>query len=100
MIVKGVSGKSGFFLIVLPIGIAYWPLLFPCGRTGPCYSFVEVEAVGCASEKVLKAGRTLLVWLGGPGSRAGPFWFGLGGQGPGPDRLIRLINLTVTWMLI
>ena len=29
-------------------------------------------------------GRTLLVWLGGPGSWAGPFWFGLGGQGPGP----------------
>ena len=29
-------------------------------------------------------GRTLLVWLGGPGSWAGPFWFGLGGPGPGP----------------
>ena len=27
----------------------------------------------------------LLVWLWGPGSWAGPFWFGLGGQGPGPD---------------
>ena len=26
--VKGVSGKSGLFLIVLPIGIAYWLLLF------------------------------------------------------------------------
>ena len=30
-------------------------------------------------------GWTLLVWLGGPGSWAGPFWFGLGGPGPGPD---------------
>ena len=30
-------------------------------------------------------GRTPLVWLGGPGSWAGPFWFGLGGPGPGPD---------------
>ena len=26
-------GKTVFFLIELPIGIAYWPLLFPCGRT-------------------------------------------------------------------
>ena len=31
MFVKGVSGKSGFVFIVLGIGIAYWPLLFPCG---------------------------------------------------------------------
>ena len=30
-------------------------------------------------------GWTLLVWLGGPGSWAGPFWFGLRGLGPGPD---------------
>ena len=46
-------------------------------------------------------GRTLVVWLGGPGSWAGPFWFGFGGARVlGPDRLIRLIHLTVIRMLI
>ena len=30
-----------FFCIVLPTGIAYWPLLFRCGITAPCYSGVE-----------------------------------------------------------
>ena len=30
---KGVSGKSDQFFIVLPIGVGYWPLLFLCGRT-------------------------------------------------------------------
>ena len=46
MIVKGVSGI--FFIelsivlpIVLPVGIAYWPLLFPCGVNRPCYPLVE-----------------------------------------------------------
>ena len=31
----GVSEELDFVCIVLPIGIAYWPLLFPCGRTAP-----------------------------------------------------------------
>ena len=35
MIVKGVSGKSGFFLIELPIEL---PIVLPIG---PCYSGVE-----------------------------------------------------------
>ena len=39
----GVSEELDFVCIVLPIGIAYWPLLFPCGRTGPCYSLVEEQ---------------------------------------------------------
>ena len=52
-----------------------------------------------------------LAW--GPGSWAGPFWFGLGGPGPGPgpaytintldsDKdvdIIRLMHLTVIRML-
>ena len=29
------------FFIELLIAIAFWPLLSPCGRTGPCYSLVE-----------------------------------------------------------
>ena len=29
------------FFIELQIAISYWPMLFPCGRTGPCYSLVE-----------------------------------------------------------
>ena len=29
----GVSEESDFVCIVLRIGIAYWPQLFPCGRT-------------------------------------------------------------------
>ena len=41
----GVSEELDFVCIVLPIGIAYWPLLFPCGRTGPCYSLVEEQAL-------------------------------------------------------
>ena len=32
--------KSDFFCIVLPIGIAYWPLLFRCGITAPCYHWL------------------------------------------------------------
>ena len=28
---------------MLPNGIAYWLLLFPCGRTVPCYSLVEEQ---------------------------------------------------------
>ena len=35
---KGVSGKPDFFLIELPIGIAYWPLFIPLGITR-AYSF-------------------------------------------------------------
>ena len=69
MIVTGVSGKSGFFLIVLPIVL---PIALP----------IELPIGLPWRARVL--GRTLLVWLGGPGSWAGPFWFGLGGQGPGP----------------
>ena len=34
--------KWVFFCILLPIGIAYWPLLFRCGITAPCYSGVEL----------------------------------------------------------
>ena len=41
----GVSEELDFVCIVLPIGIAYWPLLFPCGRTGTCYSLVEEQGL-------------------------------------------------------
>ena len=41
-----------FVFIVLPIGIAYWPLLFPCGRTGPCYSLVEDLALAVGTWKM------------------------------------------------
>ena len=59
---KGVSGKSDFFCIVLPIGIAYWPLFIPLGIIR-AYSF-RLESLGplycvqrvCASEKVEASG--------------------------------------------
>ena len=38
--------KIVFVFIVLPIGIAYWPLLFRCGITAPCYSGVEMRLLG------------------------------------------------------
>ena len=31
--------------IELQIAIGYWPMLFPCGRTGPCYSIVEATLI-------------------------------------------------------
>ena len=46
-----IFGFLFFVFIVLPIGIAYWPLLFPCGRTGPCYSLVEALELGIGTRK-------------------------------------------------
>ena len=44
LIVKGVSGKSGFFFNWIAYWIAYWFLLFRCGITAPCYSGVSPPA--------------------------------------------------------
>ena len=53
----GVSEELDFVCIVLPIGIAYWPLLFPCGRTGPCCSLVEEQVpIGWRAEACILRG--------------------------------------------
>ena len=61
--------KKRFFRIVLPIGIAYWPLLFPCGRTAAVIPLWITARLG-GGQGVL--GRTGLAW---------------GAKGPGPGRL-------------
>ena len=70
------------------------------GRTPPSGVWSGALRQTVRLRRRVKKKRALLVWLGGPGSWAGPFWFGLGGQGswagpawlggakgPGPGRL-------------
>ena len=61
--------------IVLPIGLPIvLPIVLPIGHQIP----IGLPIGYSSRARVL--GRTLLVWLGGPGSWAGPFWFGLGAR--------------------
>ena len=67
--VKGVSGKSRFSFIVLPIGIAYWPYLF------------RLESMSAGSRAA--AGRAAACMALAQGSRGSQAL----AQGSGPDRL-------------
>ena len=70
-------GQIRFFLIVLPIGIAYWPLLFRCGITAPCYSGVEYSTVFLL-HSVLP---TQCVGAASPHTPTSQGWLGLFGLG-------------------
>ena len=76
------------FLIVLPIGIAYWPLLFPFG----------VNRLGLGLRGQGSWAGPARVWLGGP-RVLGRTGLGLawGAKGPGPDRLG--FGLGGTWVV-
>ena len=55
----GVSEELDFVCIVLPIGITYWPLLFPCGRTA------AIGLLGAFRPSQMSLGAYLRKW--GPG---------------------------------